>query len=136
MTQGGGRLIRGGYRVLLVAMAIQGLTPDGGNLASPWLLRLIGTGPADVTAARSDDARPTPLHGEDGDDTSGNLCEAVAPAAAMRVRLQDGGRPCPSFSAADLGEWPRRPAPRSIPPSGPNLRGPHGLISSLCRFLC
>lgn len=136
MHGGGRRSIRGGYRVLLVAMAIQGLTPDGRNLASPWLLRLIGTGPAHVAAASSHDPRPTPLHGEDHDGTTGYFCEAVAPAAAIRVRLQDG-EPSDALSPAGaLVEWARRPSCRSIPPPGPISRGPHGLISSLCRFLC
>src|SRR5690242_1244179 len=82
---------RATIRIVLLAVALQGLTPDRANLASPWLLRL-------VTAVSVDDAASgehrssmlAPLDGrEDGGDTGG-ICQGVAAHFAPRIRLDDG----------------------------------------------
>ena len=132
-----GRSTRAGYRVLLVAMAIQGLTPDDGNLASSWLFRLVSAGPAGGMVAGGDaSSMPTPLRGGDDDGLPGEWCRTVAAEAALRGRLDVGSRLCLPFLPAGLLERPTRSAPRSPHPLGLIRHGPHGLIPSLCRFLC
>jgi hypothetical protein len=128
---------RAGYWVLLVAMTIQGLTPDDGNLASSWLFRVVSAAPVDDTAAGGDPASiPTPLRDGDDDGVPGEICRAVAAASSLRGRLDGGGRLRIRFLPAGPLERPTRSAPRSLHPPGPGPRGPDGLIPSLCRFLC
>ena len=132
-----GRTTRAGYWVLLVAMAIQGLTPDDGNLASSWLFRLVsaGTGRRHGRGRRAS-SMPTPLRGGDDDGLPGEWCRTVAAEAALRGRLDVGSRLCLQFLPAGLLERPARSAPRSPHPPGLIRHGPDGLILSLCRFLC
>jgi hypothetical protein len=129
--------IRAGYRVLLIATAIQGLTPDYGNLASSCLLRLVTSGSADSRAAdRVPPPRSTPVPGGDHDGVPGEVCSTIAPHAALRARLDTGGRPCVRFLPVGFLDRLSRPAPRSLDPPGVVIRGPDGLIPVLCRFLC
>jgi hypothetical protein len=132
-----GRSTRAGYWVLLVAMTIQGLTPDGGNLASSWLFRLVSAGPVEGLATGGDPISiPAPLHDGDDDGVPGELCRPVGAETALRVRLDDGSRLRIPFLPAGLLERSGRSATRSLHPPGPVPRGPAGLIPSLCRFLC
>lgn len=137
MTGRDGRLTRAGYWVLLVAMAIQGLTPDDGNLASSLLLRLVSAGPADGTARRGDaSSMPPPLHGGDDDDLPGEFCRTAAAGNVLRARLDDGVRLRLPFLSAGLLDRQNRSAPCSSLALGLVPRAPDGLIPSLGRFRC
>jgi hypothetical protein len=132
-----GRSARAGYGILLVAMAIQGLTPDDGNLASSWLLRLVSAVPTDDMAQDGQaPSMPTPPRGCDDDGVPGEFCRGVAAVTALRIRLDDGSRLRIYFLPAGLPDWPTRSGARSVYPAGLFLRGPNGLIPSLGRFRC
>jgi hypothetical protein len=118
-------------------MAVQGLTPDDGNLASSLLLRLVSAGPADGMARRGDaPSMPPPLHGGDDDSVPGEFCRTVAAVNALRVRLDDGIRLRLPFFPGGLLDRPIQSAPCSILAPGLALRAPDGLIPSLGRFRC
>ncbi len=128
-----GRLRRAGYRALLVAMAIQGLTPDSGDLASSWLLRLVASGPADAPA---EDGAPAPIHRGDQHDLPGAIGPAIAAKSLPRGRLDDGGRIGLHFLSASPLARPGRSAPRSLDPPGVVPPESDERLSSLCRFRC
>jgi hypothetical protein len=118
-------------------MAIQGLTPDPSHLASSLLLRLVGSSLASSSVAPRDAApAPTPNHNGEHDGVPGEICSFARADAALRVRLDNGGRPWIPFLPIEFLYWPCRLAARSFDPARVVLRGSHGLIRSLCRFLC
>jgi hypothetical protein len=127
------RSTRAGCRILLIAMAIQGLTPDYGNLASSWLLRLVTSGPADGRAADGDSA---PIPRGDQDNVPGTIGSTAAARSALRGRLDAGGRIGIHILPVNSLERPGRTTPRSLHPPGTHPTGPDGRLSSLCRFLC
>jgi hypothetical protein len=131
------QLIRAGYWILLVAMAIQGLTPDGSNVASSWLLRLVTAGLADSWVAGGGPAPShTPIPRGDHGDVPGEIGSLARAGAALRIRLETGVRPCVDFLPVSLLDRLPRPALGSCDPPGTAMRGSDGLIPSLCRFLC
>jgi hypothetical protein len=118
-------------------MAVQGLTPDDGNLASSLLLRLVSAGPADGMALHGDaSSLPTPVRGGDDNRVPGEFCRAVAAGNALRVRLDDGIRLRLPFFPGGLLDRPIQSAPCSILAPGLVPRAPDGLIPSLGRFRC
>ena len=118
-------------------MAIQGLTPDCANLASPWLLRIVTSGSVDgVAAAGGKASMPTPLHDSDAGDAASEICQTVVAKSAPRVRLEDDHRLCITFLAGGLRDRPIGSASRSHPSGCLVQRWPDGLIPSLCRFRC
>ena len=126
-----------GYRIVLLAMAIQGLTPDSASLAFPWLLRIITPAAADgLAAGDGSSSMPKPLHGSDEGRAAGVICEPVAAVSAPCVRREDDRRLSISFLATVLRDRPIRSAPRSLRSRGLVQRWPDGLNPSLCRFLC
>ena len=132
-----GRSTWAGYRILLVAMAIQGLTPDYANLASSRLSRLVASGwttrpAADVGRVPSS----APIPRDDQDDGPGEICSRVTVESPLRVRLDAGGRRCIHFLSIVPFERPSRWAPRAFDPTGGDSRGSQGLIARLCRFVC
>jgi hypothetical protein len=128
---------RAGCRILLVAIAIQGLTPDHASLASTWLLRCITLGSPGHWAADDGAApMPTPIHGGDHDVVPGESCSNVAAESSLRVRFDTGGRLCIHVIPISLLERPNRSDFRSPCPIGVVRWGSDGLIRSLCRFLC
>jgi hypothetical protein len=131
------RSIRAGYRILLVAIAIQGLTPDHASLASTWLLRCVALGSPDHWAADDGAApMPTPIHAGDHDVVPGEFCSNMSAESSLRVRLDTGGRLSIHLIPIGLLERPNRSDPRSPCPIGVVRWGFGGLIRSLCRFLC
>lgn len=134
---GGWRSIRVGYPILLVAMAIQGLTPDHGDLASPRLLRHVIS---ELAGSRSAEGGPSPSpvsvpRGED-DGAPGEICTKVDVRALRRAGLDAGFRPWAGGSPMVGSDRPTRSVrvPRSI--LGVVVPGPDALILSLCRLLC
>lgn len=124
-----------GTGVLLVAMAIQGLTPDCGSLASSWLLRVVSSWSTDGLIEEGDpSSRPSPPRDDVGDP--GETWGTVGANIASRIRLDDQGPLLSMLLPAGLLERPARPACRSLLPASPVVRGPGGLISALCRFVC
>jgi hypothetical protein len=128
---------RAGCCILLVAMAIQGLTPDQLNLASSWLLRLVLAEMVDSPSADGDRApsqTPSPLGQEDG--APDEIVSTVVHNATPRVRI-DSDRWLP-FDAlpVDIRERPTRSALHSLHPPGVVVQGSDGLILSLCRLIC
>lgn len=124
-------------QILLIAMAIQGLTPDHFDLASPWLLRLVTSEPVDGGTAGSGPA-PTSLPipgGQDG-GVPGAICATSTLDLVTRDRLDPDGRPCLHGQPSPfLGWWRRSTSPACRLP-GLSPRGSEGLIPALCRFLC
>jgi hypothetical protein len=114
-------------------MAIQGATPDSGDLASSWLLRLITSGPAEGRAADGD---PAPIPRGDQGDVPGALGSMSAGGPALRGRLAAGGRIGIPLVPVGFLEQPGRTPPLSLHPPGIVPPGPDGRLSSLCRFLC
>jgi hypothetical protein len=137
MIDMGKSLTRAVYGILLIAMAIQGLTPDYSNLASSWLLRLVTSGSADSRAADGGSAPlPTPVPRGDHDGIPGEVCAEASDRDAPRVRVGAGDRPGAPFLPVGPLDRPSRSAPRPSIPPGVVTRGSDGLIPSLCRFLC
>jgi hypothetical protein len=124
-------MTRVGYPIVLIAMAIQGLTPDYSNLASSMLFRLVCSGLADPGGCT-----PLPIPRGDQDGVPGEVCGEASGRDVTRVRLDDDGRPCLRFLPVDLLDRPGRSAPLSSLPPGVVMRWPYGLIISLCRFVC
>jgi hypothetical protein len=124
-------MTRAGYWILLIAMAVQGLTPDYSNLASSLRFRLVCSGLAD-----SGGCTPLPFPRGDLDGVPGEVCGEASAHDAPRVRLDADGRPCVRFLPGGLLDRPGRSAPLSSLPPGVVLRWPDGLIISLCRFVC
>ncbi len=125
------------YRIVLLAMAIQGLTPDSASLAFPWLLRLITPASIDgLAAGDGSSSMPKPLHGSEEGGVAGVICEPVAAVSAPCVRRDDDRGLSIPFLAASLRDRPIRSAPRLVRSRGLVQRWPDGLIPSLCRFLC
>ena len=125
------------YRIFLLAMVIQGVTPDSASLASPWLLRMITPAPVDGPAAGDgSSSMPKPLDASTEGGVAGAIYQHGAAVSAPRVRLDDDRRLSIPFLAASLRDRPIRSAPRSLRCRGVVQRWPDGLIPSLCRFLC
>lgn len=129
-------MTRAGYWILLVAMAVQGLTPNSSNLASSLLLRLVCSGLADSRAVGGCSPLPTP--GGDRDEIPGEVCGEASDRDTTRVQLDADGRPCIRSLPVGLLDRPGRSALLSSPPLPPEvvMRWPDGLIISLCRFIC
>jgi hypothetical protein len=129
-------MTRAGSWFLLIAMAVQGLTPDCSNLASSMLLRLVSSGLADSRAAGGCTSLPIPRG--DHDEIPGEVCGEASDRDATRVQLDADGRPCIRFLPVGLLDRPGRSAPLSSPslPPGVVMRWPDDLIISLCRFVC
>jgi hypothetical protein len=126
-----------GYRILLVAMAIQGVTPDCDNLVSSRLLRLIASGWTGGPAADgASTPMQTPIPPDDGDGDPGLFCSKVAAGCALRVRLDTGDRRFIHFIPIHFLERSSRSVPRPFDPPGVALRGSDSLYACLCRFLC
>jgi hypothetical protein len=131
------RSTRAGFRILLVVMAIQGLTPDHSDLASSRLLRLVISGLVD---SRSPDGAPAPLpipipRGQE-DGVPGEICATAAVHATLRVRLDVGGEPCVHPRPVGLVDRPSRSGCYLHSHPGAVVQGSAGLTLSLCRFLC
>jgi hypothetical protein len=127
---------RAGYGILLVAMAIQGITPDYVNLASPWLLKLVISVSADDPAEGDPSPSPAPLDRNDGEGVPGEFCSKATAESALRVNLDTGGRLCVRYLPSALLDSPGRSATRSLHPHGVVQPGFDGSIPSLCRFQC
>ncbi len=127
---------RASFRILLVATAIQGLTPDCDNLASSCLLRLVTSQCA--TSRATDGAAapmPMPIPFGDQDDAPGELCSAVPADTAVRFRVDPGDQRC-QFFPVGLLERLTGSAHRSLDLPGAGSRSSNGLVLSLCRLLC
>ena len=131
------RSIRAGHRILLITIAIQGLTPDHGSLASPWLFRLVSAGltdPPTVVGRSAPSPIPSPREHEDGiPDVIGS---AVVADLTLRGALDAGGGPRAHFLPTGLFDRMTRSSPRSLILAGPALQGCDTLTLSLCRFRC
>jgi hypothetical protein len=126
-----------GYRIVLLAMAIQGLTPDSASLASPSLLRIVTSASVDgLAAGEGSSSMPKPLHGSEDGGVAAVICQPVEAESAPCVRRDDDRRLSIPILAAGLFDRPIRSAPRSVRSRGLVQRWPDGLIPTLCRFLC
>jgi len=125
MLMGQGRRIQSVYRrILLIAVAIQGITPDAADLASAQSLMRLGPALADDQADRGVDEWPyeactvPPIH------VGGTKRpRAEQPPPADFLAAQPPGQPLP-------GDDPRLVSRASIPVRSPRI------IHSLCRLLC
>ena len=127
-----------GYRIVLLAMAIHGLTPDSASLASASLLRIVTSASVDGLAAGDrSSSMPKPLHGSEEGGAAAVICQPVEAKSAPCVRRDDDRRLSIPILAAGLFDRPgSRSASRSVRSRGLVQRWPDGLNPSLCRFLC
>jgi hypothetical protein len=131
------RSIRAGYGILLVAMAIQGITPDHVDLASARLLRLVTHGLAGSRCADTDCApRHIPIPHDQDDRSPGEIRLTVVTNAAPRTRLDGGTRPSIYRLSPGLPESLARWILYSLQPAEKVQRSPQELILSLCRLTC
>jgi hypothetical protein len=77
-------------RILLIALSIQGMTPDVHDLASGALLRILSQVLGDSKTDRAGDSLPSP--DEDQNELPDDVC-VVARQASLVPRLQPGGSP-------------------------------------------
>jgi hypothetical protein len=136
-------------RAVLIALAVQGVTPDGSDLASPWLFgRLLDPSAVDGSPRPdSDDAVPEggattagagdlPAGPETGDEAPDEVCVPVRPARPRFLCRKRGGTSLlwlePAGPSGRLRPDPvRTPAPRAVAVA----RGIR-LTVSLCRLTC
>jgi hypothetical protein len=113
-------------RILLIALAIQGITADAYDLTSINAVRLLFLVPADFDFL------------DDGDEWPDDVCEA--PVAEMnclaREKAERDSAPACNFRwHKDSVTMPEMSAVRIETNSGPFPMGPR-LIRALCRLLC
>ena len=137
MTDRGKRSSGAGIAILLVAAAIQGLTPDRDDLASSRILRLLETTRVSPRATGGNPA-PTPIsipHDQDH-GIPGEISGKVVPRVALRARLDDDIRSSDPLLPPGYLEPPIPSSLHPLPPPRAASRGPVDLIGSLCRLLC
>jgi hypothetical protein len=130
------RSIRARYAILLFATAIQGLTPDQSDLASPRLLRLVLSTLLDSESdcGRAPTSIPIPSGEEDG--VPREFFSTLGPDATPRVRPGTHRLPCVDILAVGLLDRPASPATHSLRRPDAVACGADRLILSLCRFQC
>ncbi len=92
------RSSRIGQLILLVAMAIQGLTPDFRNLSSPWLFRILTWELADLAGGKDSDRCPL----DDHDKGPGEVFAPGGMHASLRLHRDAVGRPTAEFTPIGL----------------------------------
>ena len=117
--------------LLLIALAIQGFTPDFHNLASRWLIQLLTCQTTTLMAGEGSPPRPDKEHHQGPD----HVCAPVSIDATPRIRLDAGARSCATFTPVGPCERWIPEAPVSLHLFGIAPRGSHDVIRSLCRFL-
>lgn len=127
---------RAGCRLLLIAIALQGLTPDPRDLASAWLLGFLVP---ETAPSRPVDSGPVPSPtrlpvGQD-DGGLGELCVKPEPASGSRARIEGDGHLPPVVAVARFEPGASSPRLPLRPPSVLD-RWADGLLPYLCRFLC
>ncbi len=115
------------YRyLLLIALAIQGFTPDFRNLSSRWLIQLLTC---------NSGGGSSPLPGEERHEGPDQVCAPVSIDATPRTRLDNGARPLAAPMPLSPSQRWIRSTPVSLHFFGIATRGSHDLLRSLCRFL-
>lgn len=153
MTQGGGfRSIC--FPMLLIALAVQGITPDAHDLASLSLLRMLlppraaarfpmnGPAPRTSTVLPDGSTRPIvvapPSSAQSSDGTPDEVCApAQSPTQGPQTQGHAGGRPDQSglLIPSQVARLAR--VGRILPTMSPMLARPgSGLILTLCRLVC
>ena len=127
----GPRTSRIGRNLLLIALTIQGFTPDFRNLASPWLIRLLACSSAEMVPGEP----AAPLSPQDHQDGPSEFGAPASLDAIPRNRYDSSIRPCAALPPPAPSERWIAPALGSCHFFGIAERGSHDLIRSLCRFL-
>ena len=124
--------LRIGRHFLLIALAIQGFTPDFRDLASRWLIKLLTCNSTAFTM----DVGSSRHHGENHREGPDHVCSPASVDASLRTRLDNGSRPFAAFT-------PLKPYGGWVPlvhvfsrRLGIATRERHDMIRSLCRFVC
>jgi hypothetical protein len=118
---------------LLIAFAIQGVTPDVHDLASRALFQMLFEVLGDSTIACGGDSFPSP--DEDQNEMPDDVCVAAG-LTVLVPRLQTDGS---SRSSDSLDNWSARPVRLNILPISPSqgvLGRGRDLVLSLCRLNC
>jgi hypothetical protein len=126
------RSSRIGRMILLVALAIQGVTPDFRNLSSPWLLRILDWEMGDLAFGK--DSEPLPV--ENHDDGPSDVCAPGSMHNSLRLHRDSVGRLAAEFTPIGPSERLIRSSVLSFHPHILARHGGDDLIRSLCRFLC
>jgi hypothetical protein len=122
-----------GLRILLIALSIQGITPDVHDLTSGALIRILVQILGDSKTDRAGDALPS--RDEDENEMPDDVCVAVRQASLV-PRHQPGGSPGPDLLASS------RPTPligRDPPFSTRSRSGiarGRDLVNFRCRLNC
>jgi len=109
--------------VLLIATAIQGITPDAQDLASLKALRLICLVPANSTDLADEDESPD------------IVCGPAQPVMNLRMRRADRV-PLPRFVPTDLSLGLFHSNSLQLPCPDSRIPRADGLIHILCRLTC
>jgi hypothetical protein len=120
------------HQVLLIALAIQGLTPDFRNQSSAWLFRILTWESADLVGG--DDSGSLPL--DDFDEGPGEVFAPGGMHPSLRLHRDAVGRPTAEFGSICACERMFRSAILSFHPHILAMQGGDDLIRSLCRFHC
>jgi len=123
--------------MMLLAMGLEGLTPDARDLASSWLL---GTLASTTETTRFIDLAHSPLHDPGSTDPEdgrpGEVCTRIDLAFSVRVRHEEGVARL-SLPLVRITFVPRGPEPCRLTRSSRMVeRRAESLIPALCRFLC
>jgi hypothetical protein len=120
------------HQIVLIAVAIQGLTPDFRNLSSPWLFRIVTWELVDLAGGHGSESPP----GEDHDEGPDDVCAANGLDAILRLRFDAGSQYTAELTPVRPSERLIRSTTLSSLPHIISSRGGDDLIRSLCRFLC
>jgi hypothetical protein len=138
-------------QLLLVASAIQGLTPDADDIASTSLVWLLCPAPAGSSSGSKTAAARVcddlgrelppldgtlPPWGDDQDELPDEVCLPVAVAAGMAQRERPGGSPCHEPATCRRAERPFVPGPDGRAATLAGIARGDVLIRSLCRLNC
>jgi hypothetical protein len=122
--------------VLLLATAVQGITPDPGGVVSSRFFELVSSGCFDdpvPDGGGNSSSAPLPRDGHDV--APDEVCSPLV-GATSRDRLDHGSPLCIQVVHVGLHKDPVRTLPRRRRGTVAGLRGSDGLMASLCRFLC
>ncbi len=121
-----------GRLILLIALAIQGMTPDLRSLASPWLFRILTWELADLTFGH--DPEPTPVG--DRDDIPSDVCSPGGMHESPRLQRHPSGRLGAEFTLNCPSERWLQSAILSFHAHILATQGGDDRIRALCRFRC
>jgi hypothetical protein len=118
--------------ILLIALAIQAVTPDSRDLSSSRLIQLISR---NKSAVQESAEQVPPLPFEIHPDASNEVCEPATRNASPRIHFVRIDRMNPDFTWPNPDQQGPPATPAACPVQCAAIRVSHDLLSSLCRLL-